>query len=325
MQRRHWLQASLLSTLGSTTLGSWAQGAYPSKPIKLVVPLAAGSAVDNAARIVTLKMASTLGTAIAVENVTGAAGQIGADRVAKSAPDGYTLGGFNDSIMTMLPNLNNKLPWDIVRDFEPVSLVATVEWCLVVAADSPIKTVAEFIQQAKQTPGKINYGSGGNGSPQHIAMALFASQANLQLTHVPYKGATQAAVGVAGKEVDAAFQGIATVSALVKAGKLKLLAVCTPKRLPQFADTPTVSESGLAGFEFNSWFAMMAPAGTPKAVTRRLQQEVVKALADAQVKEQLSGLGLSPRGSSPEELATALGAQLARYERLFKQANITAD
>ena len=325
MQRRHWLQASLLSTLGSTSLGSWAQGAYPSKPIKLVVPLAAGSAVDNAARIVTLKMASTLGTAIAVENVTGAAGQIGADRVAKSAPDGYTLGGFNDSIMTMLPNLNNKLPWDIVRDFEPVSLVATVEWCLVVAADSPIKTVAEFIQQAKQTPGKINYGSGGNGSPQHIAMALFASQANLQLTHVPYKGATQAAVGVAGKEVDAAFQGIATVSALVKAGKLKLLAVCTPKRLPQFADTPTVSESGLAGFEFNSWFAMMAPAGTPKAITRRLQQEVVKALADAQVKEQLSGLGLSPRGSSPEELATALGAQLARYERLFKQANITAD
>jgi tripartite-type tricarboxylate transporter receptor subunit TctC len=325
MQRRHWLQASLLSTLGSTSLGSWAQGAYPSKPIKLVVPLAAGSAVDNAARIVTLKMASTLGTAIAVENVTGAAGQIGADRVAKSAPDGYTLGGFNDSIMTMLPNLNNKLPWDIVRDFEPVSLVATVEWCLVVAADSPIKTVAEFIQQAKQAPGKINYGSGGNGSPQHIAMALFASQANLQLTHVPYKGATQAAVGVAGKEVDAAFQGIATVSALVKAGKLKLLAVCTPKRLPQFADTPTVSESGLAGFEFNSWFAMMAPAGTPKAVTRRLQQEVVKALADAQVKEQLSGLGLSPRGSSPEELATALGAQLARYERLFKQANITAD
>lgn len=325
MQRRHWLQASLLSTLGSTSLGSWAQGAYPSKPIKLVVPLAAGSAVDNAARIVTLKMASTLGTAIAVENVTGAAGQIGADRVAKSAPDGYTLGGFNDSIMTMLPNLNNKLPWDIVRDFEPVSLVATVEWCLVVAADSPIKTVAEFIQQAKQTPGKINYGSGGNGSPQHIAMALFASQANLQLTHVPYKGATQAAVGVAGKEVDAAFQGIATVSALVKAGKLKLLAVCTPKRLPQFADIPTVSESGLAGFEFNSWFAMMAPAGTPKAVTRRLQQEVVKALADAQVKEQLSGLGLSPRGSSPEELATALGAQLARYDRLFKQANITAD
>jgi len=324
MQRRHWLQRAMLTLLGGSSLGAWAQ-AYPAKPIKLIVPLAAGSAVDNAARIVTLKMASTMGTSIAVENIAGASGQIGTDRVAKSAPDGYTLGGFNDSIMTMLPNLNSKLPWDIVRDFEPVSLVATVEWGLVVAADSPIKTVAEFIQQAKQAPGKINYGSGGNGSPQHIAMALFANQANLQLTHVPYKGATQAAVGVAGKEVDAAFQGIATVSGLIKAGKLKLLAVCTPKRLPQFADIPTVSESGLAGFEFNSWFAMMAPAGTPKAITQRLQQEVVKALTDAQVKEQLSGLGLSPRGSTPEELATALGAQLARYDRLFKQAGITAD
>jgi hypothetical protein len=314
----------MLTLLGGSSLGAWAQ-AYPAKPIKLIVPLAAGSAVDNAARIVTLKMASTMGTSIAVDNIAGASGQIGTDRVAKSAPDGYTLGGFNDSIMTMLPNLNSKLPWDIVRDFEPVSLVATVEWGLVVAADSPIKTVAEFIQQAKQAPGKINYGSGGNGSPQHIAMALFANQANLQLTHVPYKGATQAAVGVAGREVDAAFQGIATVSGLIKAGKLKLLAVCTPKRLPQFADIPTVSESGLAGFEFNSWFAMMAPAGTPKAITQRLQQEVVKALTDAQVKEQLSGLGLSPRGSTPEELATALGAQLARYDRLFKQAGITAD
>jgi tripartite-type tricarboxylate transporter receptor subunit TctC len=324
MQRRHWLQRATLTLLGGSSLGALAQ-AYPAKPIKLIVPLAAGSAVDNAARIVTLKMASTMGTSIAVDNIAGASGQIGTDRVAKSAPDGYTLGGFNDSIMTMLPNLNSKLPWDIVRDFEPVSLVATVEWGLVVAADSPIKTVAEFIQQAKQAPGKINYGSGGNGSPQHIAMALFANQANLQLTHVPYKGATQAAVGVAGREVDAAFQGIATVSGLIKAGKLKLLAVCTPKRLPQFADIPTVSESGLAGFEFNSWFAMMAPAGTPKAITQRLQQEVVKALTDAQVKEQLSGLGLSPRGSTPEELATALGAQLARYDRLFKQAGITAD
>ena len=192
MQRRHCLQAFVLSMLGSTKLGAWAQGAYPAKPIKLIVPLAAGSAVDNAARIVTLKMATALGASIAVENIAGASGQIGTDRVAKSVPDGYTFGGFNDSIMTMLPNLNHKLPWDIVRDFEPVSLVATVEWGLVVAADSPIKNVAEFIQQARQAPGKINYGSGGNGSPQHIAMALFASQANLQLTHVPYKGATQA-------------------------------------------------------------------------------------------------------------------------------------
>jgi tripartite-type tricarboxylate transporter receptor subunit TctC len=330
MQRRLFLQqglaqASAVSAMGLSAGGSWAQAGYPNKPIRMVVPLAAGSAVDNAARIVMQKASVGLATGIAIENQAGASGVIGTDRVAKSAPDGYTLGGFNDSIMTMLPNLNAKLPWDIVRDFEPVSLVATVEWGLVVPADSPWHTAADVIAAARKTPGKINYGSGGNGSPQHIGMALFASQAGLQLVHVPYKGATQAAVGLAGREVDVAFQGIATVNALVKAGKLRLLAVSTPKRLSQFPEVPTVAESGLPGFEFNSWFAIMAPAGTPKAIVQRVQAEVVKALGDAGVREQLMAQGLTPRGSSPEELATALRAQLARYEALIRQAGITAD
>jgi len=330
MQRRVFLQQGLaqvsaVSAMGLSAQTSWAQMAYPNKPIRMVVPLAAGSAVDNAARIVMQKASVGLATGIAIENQAGASGVIGTDRVAKAAPDGYTLGGFNDSIMTMLPNLNAKLPWDIVRDFEPVSLVATVEWGLVVPADSPWQTAADVMAAARKAPGKINYGSGGNGSPQHIAMALFASQAGLQLTHVPYKGATQAAVGLAGREVDAAFQGIATVHALVKAGKLRLLAVSTPKRLPQFPEVPTVAESGLAGFEFNSWFAIMAPAGTPKAVVQRVHSEVVKALGDASVREQLMAQALTPRGSSPEELASALRAQLARYEALIRQAGITAD
>lgn len=328
MQRRQVLQHGMMGFTTWATLSSgaaWAQQAYPTKPIKLIVPLAAGSAVDNAARIVMQKMALSMGQGIAIENQAGAAGLIGADRVAKSVPDGYTLGGFNDSIMTMLPNLQSKMPWDILRDFEPISLVATVEWGLVVPIDSPIKTAADLIAAARQAPGKINYGSGGNGSPQHIAMALFASQAGLQLTHVPYKGATQAAVGVAGKEVDVAFQGIATVSALVKGGKLRLIAVTTPKRLAQFPEVPTVGESGLSGFEFNSWFALMAPAQTPKPMVKQLHQEVSKALGDSAVRDQLMGLGLTPRGTSPEELATALRAQLARYEALIKQANISAE
>ena len=302
----------------------WAQS-YPQKPIKLIVPLAAGSAVDNAARIVMQKVAANMGAAIAIENQAGAAGLIGADRVAKSAPDGYTLGGFNDSIMTMLPNLQAKMPWDILKDFEPVSLVATVEWGVVVPSDSPIKTAADLIAAAKKSPGQLNYGSGGNGSPQHIAMALFASQAGVQLTHVPYKGATQAAVGVAGHEVQVAFQGIATVSSLIKAGKLRLIAVTTPKRLPQFPDVPTVSESGLSGFEFNSWFAMMAPAGTPKPIVEKLHAEISKALADPSIKEQLFGLGLSPRGTTPDQLAADLKTQFAKYGNLIRQANITAE
>ena len=302
-----------------------AQSNWPNKPIRMIVPLAAGSAVDAAARIVTEKMGRNMGTSFVIENQPGAAGLIGAGNVAKAAPDGYTLGGFNDSIMTMVPNLNPKMPWDILKDFEPVSLVATVEWGLVVPTDAPEKTAADLIAVARRRPGEINYGSGGNGSPQHIAMALFASQAGLNMKHVPYKGATQAAMGVAGKEVDAAFQGIATVTSLVKAGKVRLIGVTTPRRMPQFPDVPTVSESGLPGFEFNSWFTIMAPAGTPKEITHRLAAEVQKALADPEVREKLAAQGLTPRGSTPEELGTATRAQLAKYGALIKANNITAE
>src|SRR6266436_5629016 len=225
----------------------------------MIVPLAAASAVDNAARILAQRMSQNMGQSIVVENQPGAAGLIGAERVAKAAPDGYIIGGFNDSIMTMLPNLHATMPWDILKDFEPISLVATVEWGLVVNNDAPYRTAADLIAAAKANPGKINYGSGGNGSPQHVAMELFASLAGISLTHVPYKGATQAAVGVAAGEVPVAFQGLATVTGLLKGGKLRLIAVTTPQRLPQFADVPTVSESGLPGFEFNSWATVMTP------------------------------------------------------------------
>ena len=291
----------------------------------MIVPLAAASAVDNAARIVAQRMADNMKGAIAIENVAGAAGLIGAERVAKSAPDGYTIAGFNDSIMTMLPNLHAKLPWDIQKDFEPVSLVATVEWGLVVSNDAPYPTAGALIAAAKASPGKLNYASGGNGSPQHIAMALFASSAGVSLTHIPYKGATQAALDVAAGQVPVAFQGLATVASLVRGGKLRLIGVSTPARHPQFPEVPTVSESGLPGFEFNSWFAVMAPAGTPKDIIARLHAEIVKALADPDVREKLNAQGLTPRGSSPEELRKATTEQLAKYARLIKQAGISAD
>jgi len=323
INRRHLV--SLLAVLCATPAVQAQTGNWPTKPIRMIVPLAAGSAVDAAARVVTDKMGRNLGQPIVIENQPGAAGLIGAGVVAKAAPDGYTIGGFNDSIMTMVPHLNAKMPWDILRDFEPISLVATVEWGLVVPADSSLKTAADLIVAAKKAPGVINYGSGGNGSPQHIAMALFASQAGLQMKHVPYKGATQAALGVAGKEVDAAFQGIATVTSLVKGGKLRLVGVTTPRRLPQFPDVPTVSESGMPGFEFNSWFAIMAPAGTPKDIVQRLSSEVAKALADPEVREKLNAQGLTPRGTTPDELGTAMKAQLAKYGALIKQNGITAD
>ena len=227
--------------------------------------------------------------------------------------------------MILLPNLYTTMSWDILRDFETISLVATVEWGLVVNNDSPYRTAADLIAAAKANPGKINYGSGGNGSPQHVAMEVFAAAAGVSLTHVPYRGATQAALDVASGQVSVAFQGLATVTSLVRGGKLRLLAVTTRNRLPQFPDVPTISESGLPGFEFNSWFALMAPARTPKPIIARLNAEVLKALADPDVRERLNAQGLTIRGSSPEELGSATRAQLAKYARVMKEANIRND
>jgi tripartite-type tricarboxylate transporter receptor subunit TctC len=314
--------AILLSA--AVPLAALAQG-YPARPIRVIVPLAAASAVDTAARIVAAKMSSNLGQQVVIENQPGASGMIGAERVAKSPPDGYTLGGFNDSIMTMLPNMNTKLPWDILKDFEPVSLVATIEWGLVANNDSPIRSAADLIATAKAKPGEINFGSGGNGSPQHIAMALFASQAGIKLTHVPYKGASQAAVGVAAGEVPIAFQGLATVTPLARGGRLRLIGVTTPRPIAEYPGVPTVSESGMPGFEFNSWFTLVAPAGTPKAIVAKLHAEVAKALADPEVRAKLIDQGLTPRGTTPDELAAATRAQLARYAKLMQEAHIKAE
>ena len=302
-----------------------AQQGYPNRPIKMIVPLAAASAVDVGARILAQKMSQNMGQQIVIENQPGAAGQIGTGVVARSAPDGYTIGGFNDSIMTMLPNMGAKLPWDILKDFEPVSLVATIEWGLVANNEAPYKNAGDLIAAARAKPGEINYGTGGNGSPQHIAMALFADTAKIKLTHVPYKGASQAATGVAAGEVPVALQGLATVAGLVRGGKMRLIGVGTPTRIPQFPDVPTISDSGLPGFQFNSWFAIMAPAGTPREIVQRLHAEIAKALADPEVKEKFTDQGLTIRGTKPEELAVAMREQLARYAKLMKDAGIKSE
>src|ERR1700747_2262749 len=274
----HWRLLVLASALLACTrlvcasLG-FAQPPYPSRPIKMIVPLAAASAVDVAARIVTQKMADNMGQQFVILNLPGASGLIGAEQVADAEPDGYTIGGFNDSIMTMVPNLQTRMRWDILKDFEPVSLVATVEWGLIAGNQTPYKSAADLIAAAKATPGKIDYSSGGPGSPQHLAMAMFSSAAGISLTHVPYKGATQAATDVAAGQIPVGFQGLGTVAALVRGGQLRLIGVTTTTRLPQFPDVPTVSESGLPGFSFNSWFAMLAPAGTPTPIIARLNAE----------------------------------------------------
>ncbi|GGX16188.1 MFS transporter [Pigmentiphaga litoralis] len=319
---RCWTPLMTGLLLACAALGARAESDYPNRPIRMVVPLAVASSVDNAARILAQKMSSNMGQAIIIENLPGAAGVIGAERVAKSPPDGYTLGAFHDGLMTMVPHLQASLNWDIMKDFEPISLVATIEWGLVTAPNAPFDTAADFIKVAKANPKRIYYGTGGIGSPQHVAMALFAADAGIHIEHVTYKGATQAALGVAGGDVQIGFQGIATVAPMVRSGKLKLLGVATPGRMAQYPDTPTISESGLRGFEFSSWFAMMVPAGTPADIRSRLHSEIMKALQDPDVRGKLEALGLKPGGSTPEYLARATRAQYAAYGKMMHDAGI---
>jgi tripartite-type tricarboxylate transporter receptor subunit TctC len=321
MRFNRWLVSGLVFCIFAGAAGAQT---YPDKPIRMIIPLAAASAVDVAARIVTQKMSENMGQQIVIINQPGAAGLIGAEQVARAAPDGYTIGGFNDSIMTMVPNLQSNLRWDITRDFEPVSLVATVEWGLIASTKSGYSSAADLIAAAKAAPGAIDYGSGGIGSPQHLAMAMFAKEAGISLAHIPYKGATQAATDVATGQIPVAFQGLGTVNGMVHGGQVKLIGVTTDKRLAQYPDVPTVSESGQPGFLFNSWFAILAPAGTPKEVIAKLNAEILKALADPDTRKKLDEQVLVARGSSAEELRTLTRDQLAKYAKLIQEMGIAA-
>jgi len=270
-------------------------------------------------------MSQNMGQPIVIENITGSSGLIGADRLAKAAPDGYTIGGVNDSILTMLPHIYPNIPWNALKDFAPISLVATIEWGIVVADQSPFKTLNDFIAAAKANPGKINYGSGGSGSPQHIAMALFAQRTGIEVVHVPYKGATPAAVAAAAGQVEVTYQGLGTVTSLIQGGKLRLLAVSTPERLAQYPDVPTVVQAGISDFFFNSWFAMIAPAGTPTPIIEKLNAEMQKALTDPQTRERLVALGVTLRGTSASEFGQATQKQYDLYGKLIKDNKIQAD
>ena len=307
------------------TLPAQAQSGYPNKPIRMIVPLAAGSAVDVAARLLAQKMGANMGQTFVVENVVGAAGIIGAGQLAKAAPDGYTIGGFNDSILTMVPNLNPNTPFNPVTDFAHISRAAIIEFSIAVPSNSPWKSAADFVAAAKAAPGKYTYASGGNGSPQHLGGALFAAHTGIDIKHVPYRGASQAAQDVAGGQVDVTVQGIATVAALAKGGKLKLIGVMADQRHPEYPDTPTLKEAGINGFDYSTWFGLTAPKGTPKEIIDRLHAEAVKALADPEIKQRYAALGLRPDGNSPDAMLGNVREQLARYGKAIKDNNIRAE
>jgi len=297
---------------------------YPAKPIQMVLPLQAGSSFDVVLRLVAQKMSENLGQAVVVDNQPGAAGMIGAERFMRAAPDGYTLGVFNDSLLTMVPNLR-KVAYDPVTSFSPVSLVVNNSWVLIAHPSLPAKDVAELIALARAKPGALNYSSGGNGSPQHVAMALFESMAGIKLTHVPYKGTTQATIDVMSGQIPMMFSATNSVLSQIREGKLRALAVGSATRSPSLPAVPTVAETGLPGYEFVTWMGMFAPLNTPKDIVARLNTEVARALAAPDLRDKLVAQAVEPRPSTPEELSAVTRARLAQMAKLIKEAGIVAE
>ena len=298
---------------------------YPARQILMVVPLQAGTAVDNVARVIAQKLTISLGQPVVVENQAGAAGQIGTERIAKSVPDGYTIGFVNDSILTMLPNLNPRLPYDPLRDLTAISRVAGNNFGVAVPAAYEAKTLSDLIALARARPGTIHFSSGGSGSPQHMAMEMLGAAAGIKLTHIPYKGAAQALTDLVGGQVQVLAQGLGVMVPQARAGKIRLLATTGAARSPLTPDVPTVREQGLAGFEFATWFAVVAPPGTPRAVVDRLNAEIVRAANLPDVREQLQAQGYVIYGSSPEQLTEAIGDGLTRMGRIIREANIRVE
>ncbi len=298
--------------------------AYPAKPILMLMPLQAGSAVDVMIRIVAQKMGEDMGQQIVIENQPGAAGSIGAERVKRAAPDGYTVGVLNDSILTMIPNIR-QVAYDPVKDFVPVGVVAAITWAMVVSNELPAKSVSEFVALAQSRPGKIDYSSGGNGSPQHVAMEAFKAATGIDLVHIPYRGATQAAVDVMSNRVQAHFGAVSIVLPYIKDGRMRALGVPSAARSPLLPAVPTVAEAGVPGFEWRTWASFVVPLATPGAIVERLNAGMVRAVSSPDVREKLIAQGLEPIGSKPELVTQWTRDGLARMRDIVQRAKIQAE
>ncbi len=317
---RRLLLAVLALASGTAAFGQ----DWPTKPVKIVVPFAPGGTTDVVARMVGQKLGEIWGQAVVVENRAGAGGNVGAEVVAKSPADGYTLLMASGSI-TINPNIYAKMPFDTLRDLVPVTNVASGPMMVVVPDASPYRTVKDLIAAAKAQPGKLNFGSAGVGSQVHLAAENFADAAGIEVQHVPYKGEALAYNDLLGGQVQFMVGNMAAASALTGPGRLRALAVTGPKRSPQFPEIPTVAESGLPGFENNGWFGFFAPAGTPKAVVDKIHADTVKALADTQIKGRLFVAGMAPVASSPAELAKQVDAELKRWAVVVKNRKLSAN
>jgi tripartite-type tricarboxylate transporter receptor subunit TctC len=319
MLRRHFLALPPM-LLAAPAL---AQEAWPARPIRVIMPLAAGSAVDVMVRLVADRMGEVLGQRLLIENVTGASGMIGMRTAARAAPDGYTLAAVNDAVLTMLPNMSDAAGYDPLRDFAPIGQVARIRWALAAASNLNLRDVAGLVAAARAR--QLDYASGGPGSPQHVAMEMFLQSAGLRMNHIGYRGATPALNAVAAGEVAAGFFGLPTPVPFAEAGRLRLLATAGPQRVASLPDVPTLAESGLPGFSFHTWGAFLAPAGTPAPVVARLGAALREAVATPTVRERLEAGAFEVVGNTPEAFAEALARDHAAMGQLIRTANIRAE
>jgi len=302
--------------------GEAAAQPWPSKPVRLVVPLSAGGFADVPARLLAPRLSAQLGRQFYVDNRPGAGGTLGADNVAKSEPDGHTL-LFTATPHVISPWLYKTLPYDALKDFAPVARVASGPYALVVHPQLKVGSVIELIAAARAQPGEIDYASSGNGSAQHLMTAMFASLAGIRLNHVPYKGSGPAIQDLVSGQVKLSFAGIPNVIAHVRSGRLRILAVTTTTRWPDLPDTPTVAQAGVAGYEAALWVALLAPAATPANIVQRLYAETGNALKDPEMQQSLRAAGIAPSLLEPQELGAFLRAEYEKWGRVVRETGAT--
>lgn len=318
------IKSLLCAIAAGVTFSAVAADEYPSHPVRLLVPFAPGGGADALSRIITPKLHDALGQSWVVDNRGGAAGNIAAETVAKAAPDGYTvLMGFN-TVLTVNPSLY-KLPYSVTKDLQPVTLLATAQYILVVHPSVAASTLKEFIALAKQKPGSLNYASAGVGSPLHLAAELFKKRAGIDMVHLVYKGGGPAAAAVLSGEAQVLFGSVASSVPQVKAGRLKALATTGTKRSKVAPDLPTIAESGFPGFDVSSWYALLVPAKTPPAIVNKIRGAAIKAVELPDVQEAMSRQGLDVETSTPQELAARISAETAMWAGVIKDAGIKAD
>src|SRR5882762_3944898 len=316
--------ALLLSLLlVSFTVSAQAPDPYPSRPLRFILPFPPGGPTDILGRLIGERLASSLGQPVIVENRGGAGGNVGAEAAAKSAADGYTLVLVAPSL-AISPSLYSKLNYDPLRDFAPVSLVATVP-NVIVTQPALAPTLQEFIARAKANPGGMNFGSGGSGTSNHLAGELFNIVTGTKLVHVPYKGVNLAMNDVLAGQVHMVVIGVPAVAPHIKSGKLRALALVAPQRAAALPEVPTAAEAGLPNFEVTTWYGILAPAGTPKAIVTRLNAELVKTMHSPELKERLAAMATDPATSTPEEFADYIKREIAKWGEVVRQAGLKAD